>query len=32
VMWRKDVLATSAIDSGTGDNPTQVLWPRPAGR
>ena len=32
VMWRKDVLATAPADSGTGDNPIQVLWPRPAGR
>jgi Icc protein len=32
MMWRKDVLATAAHDSGTGDNPTQVLSARPAGR
>jgi 3',5'-cyclic-AMP phosphodiesterase len=32
MMWRKDVLATSAVDAGTGDNPTQVLSRRPAGR
>jgi Icc protein len=32
MMWRKDVLATSPIDAGTGDNPTQVLSRRPAGR
>jgi Icc protein len=32
MMWREDVLATAQVDSGTGDNDTQVLWPRPAGR
>jgi hypothetical protein len=32
MMWRQDILATAAVDSGTGDNPTQVLSPRPAGR
>ena len=31
-MWREDVLATAQVDSGTGDNDTQVLSPRPAGR
>ena len=25
MMWRQDVLATAQVDSGTGDNDTQVL-------
>jgi 3',5'-cyclic AMP phosphodiesterase CpdA len=29
MMWRQDVFATAAVDSGTGDNPRQVLWGRP---
>ena len=32
IMWRKEVFATTAVDSGTGDNPIQVLSKRPAGR
>lgn len=32
MMWRQDVFATKQTDSGTGDNDTQVLWPRPEGR
>jgi 3',5'-cyclic AMP phosphodiesterase CpdA len=32
MMWRQDVFASTQVDSGTGDNDTQVLWPRPAGR
>ena len=28
MMWRKDVLADSAVDSGTGDNVNQILSPR----
>jgi calcineurin-like phosphoesterase family protein len=28
VMWRKDVFATSAVDSGCGDNRNQILHPR----
>src|SRR3546814_58982 len=32
MMWRKEALATAAVDFGTGDNPIQVLSPRPAGR
>ncbi len=28
MMWRKDVLAESAVDSGTGDNINQILSPR----
>jgi 3',5'-cyclic AMP phosphodiesterase CpdA len=32
VMWRKDVYAESAVDSGTGDNFNQVLQPRIADR
>ena len=31
-MWRKDIFADAAVDSGTGDNPTQITWPRPEGR
>jgi 3',5'-cyclic-AMP phosphodiesterase len=31
-MWRQDIFASSVADSGTGDNPTQVVWPRPEGR
>lgn len=31
-MWRKEVFATSAVDSGTGDNRNQVLTPRIADR
>ena len=32
VMWRKDVFAEAAVDSGTGDNVNQVLQPRIADR
>ena len=32
VMWRKDVFAETAHDSGTGDNVNQVLQPRIADR
>jgi Icc protein len=32
VMWRKDILATARVDSGAGDNLTQVLAPRIADR
>jgi hypothetical protein len=32
MMWRQDVFATAQVDSGTGDNDTQVLSKRPAGR
>ncbi len=32
VMWRKDVFAEAAVDSGTGDNGNQVLQPRIADR
>lgn len=32
MMWRKDILAKAAVDSGTGDNPTTFLSPRPDGR
>jgi hypothetical protein len=32
VMWRKDVYADAAVDSGTGDNSNQVLTPRIADR
>jgi hypothetical protein len=32
VMWRKDVFAEAAVDSGTGDNVNQVLQPRMADR
>jgi 3',5'-cyclic-AMP phosphodiesterase len=32
MMWRKDIFAETASDSGTGDSPAQVLWPRPEGR
>jgi 3',5'-cyclic-AMP phosphodiesterase len=32
VMWRKDVYAEAAVDSGTGDNVNQVLQPRIADR
>jgi 3',5'-cyclic AMP phosphodiesterase CpdA len=32
MMWRKDVLATAQVDSGTGDNDIQMLSARPAGR
>jgi hypothetical protein len=28
VMWRKDILAESQVDSGCGDNDNQVLRPR----
>jgi hypothetical protein len=28
MMWRKDVLADAAVDSGTGDNVNQILSPR----
>jgi hypothetical protein len=31
-MWRKDVFATTTVDSGTGDNSNQVLSPRIADR
>jgi 3',5'-cyclic AMP phosphodiesterase CpdA len=31
-MWRKEVLATTDVDSGTGDNVNQVLQPRIADR
>ena len=31
-MWRQDIFAEATADSGTGDNPTQVTWPRPEGR
>jgi len=31
-MWRKDVFATAAVDSGTGDNGNQILSPRIADR
>lgn len=31
-MWRKEVFATSPVDSGTGDNSNQVLSPRIADR
>jgi hypothetical protein len=27
-MWRKDILADSQVDSGTGDNTNQILSPR----
>jgi hypothetical protein len=32
MMWRKDVFATTKVDSGTGDNDNQVLSPRMADR
>jgi 3',5'-cyclic AMP phosphodiesterase CpdA len=32
VMWRKDVLAQTQVDSGTGDNINQILSPRFADR
>ena len=32
MMWRKDVFATTKVDSGTGDNDNQVLSPRIADR
>jgi predicted MPP superfamily phosphohydrolase len=32
MMWRKEVLASTQVDSGTGDNPTTFLSPRPDGR
>ena len=33
MMWRKDILADSVVaNSGTGDNPTTFLRPRPDGR
>jgi 3',5'-cyclic-AMP phosphodiesterase len=32
MMWRKDILADAAVDSGAGDNPTQHNWVRPEGR
>jgi 3',5'-cyclic-AMP phosphodiesterase len=32
MMWRQDILAEAQVDSGTGDNDTQVLSKRPAGR
>jgi hypothetical protein len=32
VMWRKDVFAEAAVDSGTGDNTNQILSPRIADR
>jgi Icc protein len=32
MMWRKDIFAESAADSGTGDNATQRVQPRPEGR
>jgi len=31
-MWRKDIFATAAVDSGTGDNGNQILTPRIADR
>ena len=31
-MWRKEVFATTDVDSGTGDNVNQVLQPRIADR
>lgn len=31
-MWRKEVFATAAVDSGTGDNRNQILSPRVADR
>ncbi|HSF07535.1 MAG TPA: metallophosphoesterase [Methylomirabilota bacterium] len=32
VMWRKDIFAEAAVDSGTGDNVNQILQPRVADR
>jgi calcineurin-like phosphoesterase family protein len=32
VMWRQDVFAEAAVDSGTGDNVNQILSPRIADR
>jgi len=32
MMWRRDVFAEGAPNSGTGDNQTQIIWPRPEGR
>jgi hypothetical protein len=32
MMWRKEVFATAAVDSGTGDNRNQILSPRIADR
>ncbi len=32
MMWRKDIFATTKVDSGTGDNDNQVLSPRIADR
>ncbi len=32
VMWRKDIFAEAAVDSGTGDNVNQILTPRIADR
>jgi Icc protein len=32
VMWRQDVFAEAAVDSGTGDNTNQILSPRIADR
>jgi predicted MPP superfamily phosphohydrolase len=32
MMWRKEVLATAQVDSGSGDNDTTFLSPRPEGR
>lgn len=32
MMWRKDILATARVDSGTGDNNNQILHPRMADR
>lgn len=32
IMWRKDVFAEAAVDSGTGDNGNQILTPRIADR
>ena len=31
-MWREDIFAQKAADSGTSDNATQITWPRPEGR
>jgi len=32
MMWREDVFADAAVDSGTGDNMNQILSPRLADR
>jgi len=32
MLWRQDIFAEAAVDSGTGDNVNQILSPRLADR